>query len=242
LHRLYGLLQFVHDLHQNPSFVYSLLRPWRTVTAPIQIDHQLYLKYLKLSLPIAIWHTACHIPLEDTRILHPGSLAQEMVMGIKLLAFGLAFLFLIQAPLAVAQDATGQKEWATIRAVPFGDKLVIEMKDGKTLKGRFKAVSDKTLTLSQNRGATDVELINLQRVYREGGGSRVKSTLMGAGVGAATGAAIGVGVTVGNEANRREGFHILAGVVLGVIGAGIGAAAGLIAGSRSKRVLIFEAK
>jgi hypothetical protein len=165
-----------------------------------------------------------------------------MVMGIKLLALGLALLFLIQAPLAVAQDAAGQKEWAAIRAVPFGDKLVIEMKDGKTLKGRFKAVSDRILTLSQNRDATDVERIHIQRVYREGGRSLLKSTLVGAGAGATTGAAIGVGITVGNQANRREGFHILAGVVLGMIGAGIGAAAGLIAGSKAKRILIFEAK
>ncbi len=163
-------------------------------------------------------------------------------MKMKLFAFALVFILLMHTPFVLAQDATRQNEWSAIRAVPFGDKLVIEMKDGKTIKGQFKGISDRTLTLSQNKATTDLELINLERVYREVGRSLVKSTLIGAGVGAATGAAIGFGVTVGNEANRREGFHILAGVVLGTIGAGIGAAAGLIAGSKSKRILIFEAK
>jgi hypothetical protein len=163
-------------------------------------------------------------------------------MGIKLLALGLLFIFLTHAPLAIAQETTGENEWAAIRSVPIGDKLVIEMKDGKTIKGQFKGVSNRIVTLSRNQTTMELDLINVQKVYREVGRSRVKSTFIGAGVGAAAGAAIGVGATVGNEANRREGFHILAGVVLGTIGAGIGAAAGAIAGSQSKRILIFEVK
>jgi hypothetical protein len=206
------------------------------------MNHRLSLDILRLNLLSATWHRACQIELEETPIQHYGFLVREIVMGIKLLAFVLVFIFLAHSPLAVAQETTGENEWVAVRGVPFGDKLVIEMKDGKTIKGRFKAVSNRILTLSRNQATTDVDLKNIQRVHREVGGSRVKSALIGAGVGAATGAAIGVGATVGNEANRREGFHILAGVVLGMIGAGIGAAAGVIAGSRSKRILIFEVK
>ena len=163
-------------------------------------------------------------------------------MGMKLLTLGLAFILLAHSPLAVAQEKpTQQQEWSAITTVPVGSELVVEMKDGKTIKGKLRAVSTGTLTLSRNNAATDLNLINARKVYRMVGRSRLKSALIGAGVGAGTGAAIGVGATVGNEVNRREGYTALFGVVFGILGAGIGAVAGAVAGNK-KRLLIYEAK
>ena len=162
-------------------------------------------------------------------------------MGRKLLVLSLAFTLLAHSPLAVAQETTGQPEWSAIRAVPFGDELVIEMKDGKTVKGKLSVVSDRTLTLSRNNRTTDLDLLNVRRAYRVVGESRgAKSALMGAGIGAAAGAAIGVGVDY--ALSDGHGTAPYAALVMGSLGAGIGATVGAIFGRKSKRILIYEAK
>lgn len=77
-------------------------------------------------------------------------------MGMKLFALNLAFFLSMHPSLAVAQEITAQhEEGSAIRAVPVDEELIVEMKTGRVMKGKFSRVSDRTLFLYRKNRNTD---------------------------------------------------------------------------------------
>jgi hypothetical protein len=148
---------------------------------------------------------------------------------------------LLLPSVTLAQGTTASTgDWSGLKAVTSGRKLVIQLKNGKTVKGKLSSVSDTELSLSLDNKPVHLKPEDVLRVYQIVGKSAKKATLIGLGVGAAAGAVVGA------AGGDDDGFFIsraqfAAG--LSVLGAGVGAFAGFVMGKNgNKRMLIYEAK
>ncbi|HLL74934.1 MAG TPA: hypothetical protein VK421_06685 [Pyrinomonadaceae bacterium] len=142
-------------------------------------------------------------------------------------------------PVAAAQDARGANGWAALQALPTGAKLKVRMKSGETVEGRLSMVSDAGLTLLRKGAAVELRRDGVRKVYRVGGPSVKKSTLVGLGIGTGVGAAVGTGFAVSGEHESGEAHMPV--FVFGAGGAIIGTLTGLTAGLLGRRrVLIYE--
>jgi hypothetical protein len=149
-----------------------------------------------------------------------------------------ASLLLPSVTLAQVPAPTG--DWAGLKTVVSGSKLVIKLKSGKTVEGKLNSVSEAALSLAVSGKPLDLGREEILRVYQVRGKSAKKPTLIGLGVGAAAGAAIGA---AGGE---NDGFFLTkpeAAAAFSVLGAAVGAITGFAFGkSGHKRILIYEAK
>ncbi len=133
-------------------------------------------------------------------------------------------------------QASGQPKfgtWDAVKGIPYGEKVGINLKAGRTVKGEIASVSDSGITIGRDSSAVTAGRDEVRRVYRMIEKSPRKSVLIGALVGAA----IGAGGTV-NIARTGEVTTDLA--LLPLVGAATGALLGLAFGSRDKRILIYE--
>jgi len=144
---------------------------------------------------------------------------------------------------SLAQTTTEQnREWSIFTTLQPKEKLVAELKDGKTVEGMLNSVSETTLSLSNNGKTTEINRENVARAYRVTGAPVKKPVMIGLAVGAAFGAAAGVaaGSCSPNDIvcfKRSETIPIVT-----AFSAGVGALVGLIIGkTKHKRVLIYEA-
>jgi hypothetical protein len=147
----------------------------------------------------------------------------------------LALLFLPSG--AFAQGATN---WENVRAVPVGDKLEVEFRNGKRQQGKLAEFSDAGLTLQIGKKTEAIPRDNVRKIHRLTGTPAGKTTLIGAASGAAGGALLGA---TSNGCSRNCFVGRGASTALGaVFGGGIGAIGGFLIGkAKHKRVLIFEA-
>ncbi|HWP42548.1 MAG TPA: hypothetical protein VNO14_04885 [Blastocatellia bacterium] len=148
--------------------------------------------------------------------------------------------------LALAQDAAvASSDWSAVLSISPGEKLSVNLKDGKKFEGRLLRASDTTLIIDRKGRSTDLDRQSIQRVHRlvpkSTGKSIGKSALIGAGIG------FGAGATLGIAAGSYEDLETagLVGILGGIgaaIGAGIGAITGAITGRGNKKVLVYDAR
>jgi len=148
---------------------------------------------------------------------------------------------LLLPAVAYAQSNSAQAgDWSALGRVADGSKLVVKLKDGKSVEGLLSGVNDTALSLSVKGKPTDLKREEIQSVYQIGGHSATKATLIGAGVGAGAGAAAGAAGSGGNDSFDKIDKVATAGLT--VVGAGVGALTGYLIGRRGgKRILVYEA-
>ncbi len=149
-------------------------------------------------------------------------------------------LLLNSIPASAGQNASA--EWAAVQSLASGEKVKVELKDGKKVEGRLLNVSNTSLTLERKNKPTDFGRDSIAKVYRfvkkSAGRSIAKSTAIGAGVG--FGAGLGVSLAAGQYEDLDTGE--LVGILGGIgaaIGAGIGALVGSF-GSHERRELVYQ--
>ena len=164
-------------------------------------------------------------------------------MRSRAVTLALAFLILLTHPsISLAQGAPAPNEWSVVKTVPPGDELVVKLKNGQTIKGRLKVISDVHLTLARGKKSFDIDQQDVRQIHRIVPKSAAKPTLIGAGTGAAIGAG-GIAIAVAaDESGGDDGEAAAAILGVALLGAGIGALVGLAFGSREKKVLIYEAR
>lgn len=146
---------------------------------------------------------------------------------------------------ALASDAAGRNDdWASVMSLSPGEKLIVDLKDGRTVRGKLTKVSGDGLTLSDRRRAAEVSRESVLRVYLVTRGTRGRAALIGAAVGAGAGAAWGaryaseaLDPTAGNRGRAILGTSLRFAGVLG----GVGALVGLSLGRGEERELIYRA-
>lgn len=161
----------------------------------------------------------------------------------KRLTIGLVLIasFLLPSVVLAQGTTASTRDWSALKSVESGSKVVIKLKNGKTVNGKLAAVSDTGLSLSVSGKPLDVSREDILKVHQISGKSATKATLIGLGVGAGSGAAIGA------AAGDGGGFVFIkkseAAAALSIVGAGVGALSGFLIGkSGHKRVLVYEAK
>jgi hypothetical protein len=129
--------------------------------------------------------------------------------------------------------------WEGLKAVPPGDEVSVQLRNGQKLKGRMISVSDTALTLARGNITTDVTRGDALRVHRVISKSTKRATLIGLGIGA--GAGLG-GTAIYAHSGGRGGEADLWALVAVVAGAGGGALIGYIMGSRKQKALVYETR
>jgi hypothetical protein len=151
----------------------------------------------------------------------------------------IALVFLTQTPLAQNQmTSKGSGDWAIVELLKDGEKLSVELKSGKSVKGKLASVSQTDLLISEGRKTTSLSRDDVSRVYQIVGRTRGKSALRGAGIGGAIG--VGSGLIIYLPARDDNVGAIVP--FLGLIGAGIGTGVGLAFGGGQRLVLIYQAR
>ncbi|HEX6974495.1 MAG TPA: hypothetical protein VF147_08845, partial [Vicinamibacterales bacterium] len=120
---------------------------------------------------------------------------------------------------AAAAQGTSDPSFARMREkLKAGDRVTVQLADGRILEGRFSDVSAEALLISTTAGNKPVVAGDVARVQRHRRGVLL-GTLIGAGVGIACGAAM-------SRWFEYEG-HDGAGVFIGMTAIGIGAGVGI---------------
>jgi hypothetical protein len=157
----------------------------------------------------------------------------------------LAFLVTASMFLPVAghaQPTSESGDWKTVSARMPGEVLVVQMSNGKKLKGPLKAASENTLLLEQKGKVIEIQKADVVSVGVVGARkSATRPTLIGAGIGAGAGAAIGAAA-----ARPKQGDIInvqaVGAVVFGTIGLVGGGVVGYLTGrDRHKETRIYDA-
>ncbi len=152
----------------------------------------------------------------------------------------LCLLFL--SPVTLMAQA-GMSDWSRLNSVASGSKLSVKLKDGKTVEGSLRNVSDTGLSLTVKNAERELRRDDVVSVHQIAPKSVKKTTLIGLGVGAGAGAVIGI---AGDASGHDNGFEKLDNTVaagVAVLGAGVGALSGFLIGrSGKKRVLLYESK
>jgi hypothetical protein len=129
--------------------------------------------------------------------------------------------------------------WEGLKAVPPGDEVSVQLRNGQKLKGRLIKVSDTALTLARGNITTDVTRGDALKVHRVISKSPKRAALIGLGIGAGTGLG---GTAIYANSGGRGGEADLWGLVAVVAGAGGGALIGYIMGSRKQKALVYETR
>jgi small nuclear ribonucleoprotein (snRNP)-like protein len=161
----------------------------------------------------------------------------------KQLAISIVLLssFLLSSLTLAAQDNTS--DWSRLNSVTAGSKLSVELKNGKTVKGKLSNVSDALLTLTVKNAPMELrreDVLSVHQIVKKGA---TKSALIGLGVGAGAGAVIGVAGDASSSSGGFEKIDNVAAAAVTVLGAAAGALTGFLIGrGSSKRVLIYQAR
>jgi hypothetical protein len=146
-------------------------------------------------------------------------------------------VFLSAIPL---QAQGNSNDWSRLNSIESGNKVVVKIKNGKSLEGALNSVSDSSLSMTVKGSAREVRREDVSTVHRISRKSAGKATLIGAGVGAGTGALIGA---VGGRDSDFDKLDQAVTAGLTIIGAGVGAVTGFLIGrSGRKRELIYQAR
>jgi hypothetical protein len=152
----------------------------------------------------------------------------------------IASLLFTSVTLFAQTTAPPSGDWSRVAAVETKSKLIVKLKNGKTVEGKLSNVSDAGLTLSVKDKPVDVKREDVLSVYQLMKKSAAKATLIGMGLGAGVGA--GVGLAAGGNDSGFEKIDHAATAGLTVLGAAGGAAVGYLMGkSGRKPVLIYQA-
>jgi hypothetical protein len=163
-----------------------------------------------------------------------------MCVGSKRFTLVLVLLASLILPSVASAQSAPAGDWGALNSVTTGSKLVVKLKDGKSVEGKLSGVSDTALSLTVKSKPVDLKREDVQSVHRIEGKSATKATLIGLGVGAGAGAAIGA---AGSGNDNFDKFDQVATAGLAVVGAGVGALTGYLIGHHgSKRILVYESR
>ena len=146
---------------------------------------------------------------------------------------------LIYSPLAMAQQPLASGEWSAVQNLPPGDELLVQLKDGTSVKGKVSSVTSDELSLTRKNKTETVRRDSISLIFHlKRKAEKGKYAAIGAGIGA--GAGLGIGLAKNSPPVDDGEIYPVVGTILG---AGIGAIGGFLFGAgKRKRVLIYQAR
>src|SRR5262249_37632708 len=143
----------------------------------------------------------------------------------------------------IGQAQTLPHDWNVLQRLLYGDKLRVELRNHKSVTGKFAWRGDQSLTLLIGDKTRNITQSDIEKIYLVSAKSVGRTTLRGAVIGASAGAI--AGDAVGEDCGRHPSgicldrkSTIAAGAVVAAIP---GAATGAVIGALShKQQLIYE--
>ena len=147
-------------------------------------------------------------------------------------------VILTHSSYAIAQQSVAPGDWSAVQEVAPGDELVINLKNGKSLKGKLSSVTSDELIVTRKNKIENIQRGSIAQIYRV---KRKAEKGKYAAIGAAIGAGAGLGIGLAQNSPPVDDGEIYP-IVATPLGAGIGAAVGFLFGAaKRKRVLIYQA-
>ncbi len=147
-----------------------------------------------------------------------------------------ATMLVAQSAVVLAQGTSSG--WSAVQSIRTDERLIIRLKDGKTVEGKMIEANDSNLSISRDKKVVNLARADIQSIHHtKGKAAKGKWAVVGTGIGAGTGAAIGA-AKASSTSDDGE-IYTVVGLALG---AGIGAIGGALFGTtRSSRELIYQA-
>lgn len=158
--------------------------------------------------------------------------------------FALALALSLLPAFALPPDASAQTrptpvgDWSAVQALSKGEKIVVRLKEGDRLSGRFENATDLLLYFRQGGRTLSLTRESIRLVQLNRGTSRLNGALLGAAIGGGSGAAFG-GFMVRYGGGDFNAHATVGGTT--VFGAAVGAAIGAALGKGHKNETIYEA-
>jgi hypothetical protein len=166
---------------------------------------------------------------------------EETNMRIRLFTLVLALACALAQVAPVTAQQPGRQpdtlqDWAAVQTLSRGEKIVVRLKEGNRLSGRFDSANDLVLNFTDDGRQLSLTRESIQRVQLNRGKSRLKGAAFGAAIGA--GAGLGLGSYAYYSVGDFTGSTVPG---FAVIGAGIGAGIGAAFAKGNKNETIYEA-
>ena len=142
-------------------------------------------------------------------------------------AIVLILVGLLSVP-AQAQVIPGR--WEKIEALGVGPPIIVDLKSGDRLEGKFAALSPSELSLRNGSAQAAIPRADIRRITTREPDPLTNGILIGAGIGGGIAGAIG---PLSND------WHPGSRVLMALMGAGIGAAIGVVATLSRRRTSCF---
>jgi hypothetical protein len=131
-------------------------------------------------------------------------------------------------------------DWANVKRLKAGSRVVVETKTGRVIKGEVRLVTDDTMFLEttvQNGNVQDVALdkSDVMEVRTRGGRGSGVNSLLGAAIGLGVGVAIGAGYDAAHKSGDDPGIGKF---IFGLLGTPTGLAVGSAIHARDKTIYI----
>ena len=151
----------------------------------------------------------------------------------------LLIIMLLSSPLAMAQQPAPSGDWSAVQNLTPGEELVVNLKDGREVKGKLISVTDAELSLTRNNKSETFSRDRIFQIYqRKSKAQKGKYAAIGGGIGAGVG--LGIGLAKNSPPVDDGEIYPQLGTALG---AGIGALGGFLFGdAKRKRVLVYQAR
>jgi hypothetical protein len=139
---------------------------------------------------------------------------------------------------ASAQDSTS--DWNRVRAIKLGTELIVETRNGESVKGKLTGATDAGLQLSRGDRNIALDQVAISKVYLTKKGSRIKAALLGGLKGAGIGLAIGAAIALADSQSGDPNFAPASGVLFGFPA---GVVYGAVRGGKSRKGrLVYDGK
>ncbi len=151
-------------------------------------------------------------------------------------------LMLMTSMVAMAQidgtrnDKAQDDKWKVIQGISTGQRLVVDTRDGKTIKGKFQSGDEQKMSLLKSGKLMDISKDDIKRIYA----GKKKRSILGGVLGG-----LGGMLLLGGAANAASGdsdSDSYGGMVAGGVGLFGGAILGGKLGAKTQKAwLIYEA-
>ena len=100
---------------------------------------------------------------------------------------------LVYTPLAMAQQPLAPGDWSAVQHLPPGNELVIQLKDGRSVKGKMTSVTSDELSFTRKSQSETVRRDSISQIHHlKRKAEKGKYAAIGAGIGAGAGLGIGL--------------------------------------------------
>jgi hypothetical protein len=131
-------------------------------------------------------------------------------------------------------------DWANVKKLKAGSRVLVQTKTGRTIKGEVRLVTDETMFLETTLPDGNVRGVTLDKsdvleVRRRGGRGPGVNSLFGAAIGLGVGVAVGAGYDASRKGGDDPGIGKF---IFGLLGTTTGLAAGAAIPAKDKTIYV----